>query len=154
MSKLTAKQEKFVQGLITGLSQRQAYKQAYKSERMKDETIDNKASKLFKQHEIRARYDEIIEEYKQESIWTREKAVEALVWLMDKSKDDLEEEGFRQANSTAFLNAIKELNEIAVVYPMKAKQIEKIDSEIHKDETAEDKLSEYLKVLGDSIDGN
>lgn len=154
MSKLKAKQEKFVQGLITGLSQRQAYKQAYKSERMKDETIDNKASKLFKQHEIRARYDEIIEEYKQESIWTREKAVEALVWLMDKSKDDLEEEGFRQANSTAFLNAIKELNEIAVVYPMKAKQIEKIDSEIHKDETAEDKLSEYLKVLGDSIDGN
>lgn len=124
------------------------------SKKWKEATIDNNAYKLMKNSEVLTRYNELIEEYKEQTMWTREKAAEALMWLLNKSKDDLEEEGFRQANSTAFLNAIKELNEIAVVYPMRAKQIEKIDREINKDETAEDKLSDYLKVLGDTIDEN
>jgi len=36
---LTPKQEKFVQGLFSGLSQREAYKQAYNAVNMKDTTI-------------------------------------------------------------------------------------------------------------------
>ena len=37
---LTAKQEKFVQELIKGKSQREAYKEAFNCKNMKDETID------------------------------------------------------------------------------------------------------------------
>ena len=46
--KLTVKQEKYVQGLFAGLSQREAYKQAYNCENMTDKTIDEKACKLSK----------------------------------------------------------------------------------------------------------
>lgn len=56
---LTAKQEKFVQGLIEGKSQREAYKAAYDAERMKDSTIDDTASKLLKKPEIAHRYKEL-----------------------------------------------------------------------------------------------
>ena len=152
MAKLTAKQEKYVQGLVAGLSQRKAYREAYSTKNMKDATIDNNAYKLMQKNEISTRYNELMDEYKEKAIWTREKATEKLLWLINMSEVDLEEKGFRLANSSAYLNAIKELNEIALIYPVKAKQIEKIDSEIKKDETAEDKLAEYLKVLGDTID--
>ena len=46
--KLTPKQEKFVQGLFSGLSQRQAYRESYSAENMSDKVLDNKASLLYK----------------------------------------------------------------------------------------------------------
>ena len=45
--KLTNKQEAFVLALIEGKSQREAYRSAYKADRMKDKTVDEKASRLF-----------------------------------------------------------------------------------------------------------
>lgn len=56
---LTQKQERFVQELIKGKSQREAYKAAYDAKNMKDKTCDDKASLLFKKEEIRARYEEL-----------------------------------------------------------------------------------------------
>lgn len=56
---LTQKQERFVQELIKGKSQREAYKTAYNAENMKNKTIDDKASLLFKKEELRARYEEL-----------------------------------------------------------------------------------------------
>ena len=58
---LTPKQEKYVQGLVSGLSQRKAYKKAYDCKRWKDRTIDNKACALFRNSEVLARYNELIE---------------------------------------------------------------------------------------------
>ena len=57
---LTVKQEKFVQNLLKGMSQREAYKSSYNASNMKDETIDVKASLLFKQDKLRVRYEELI----------------------------------------------------------------------------------------------
>ena len=107
---------------------------------------------MLREDEILARYNVLINEYKQQSIWTRERATEELFWLLEKAKQDLGEEGFRQANSTALLNAIKELNEIALVYPLKAKQVEKLQSDMTKGESQEDKLSQYFDMLGDAIE--
>lgn len=153
MAKLTAKQEKYVRGLVAGLSQRKAYREAYpSSNKWKDATVDNKASALLREDEILARYNELMDEYKEKALWTREKATEKLLWLVNRSEADLRDEGFRQANSSAYLNAIKELNEIALIYPVKQKQIEKIDSDINRDDSQEDKLNDYLKVLGEAID--
>lgn len=59
---LTAKQERFVQELVKGKSQREAYKNSYNAERMKDKTIDDKAYLLFRKDEIRARYQELLDE--------------------------------------------------------------------------------------------
>lgn len=156
MAKLTAKQEKYVQGLVAGLSQRQAYRQAYdNSKEWKDRTVDSRASELLKKSDVLGRYDQLMNEHKDKALWTREEAVTTLKWLLNKSMQSIEnqDEGYvRQGTSNAIVTAIKELNELELLYPLKQKQVEKIDSEINKDETAEDKLAEYLKVLGDTID--
>lgn len=57
--KLTDKQENFVLALINGKSQREAYRSAYKADRMADKTVDEKASRLFAQDKVRARFEEL-----------------------------------------------------------------------------------------------
>ncbi len=58
---LTPKQEKYVKNLVSGMSQRKAYKKAFDVKDMSDKNIDCKASKLLKNREVRARYNELIE---------------------------------------------------------------------------------------------
>lgn len=155
---LTAKQEKFVQGVVAGLSQRKAYLEAYPiSVKWKDATVDNNAYKLMQNNEIITRYRILLNEHKEKAMWTREESVNTLRWLIERSIQSIEQqdEGYvRQGTSNAMISAIKELNELELLYPLKAKQVEKIESEIHKDETAEDKLSEYLDILGKNIEGD
>lgn len=75
---LTIKQEKFVQNLIKGMSQREAYKNSYNASKMKDEVIDNKASELFKKSEIRVRYEELAKKLEDNAIMN---AKERMKWL-------------------------------------------------------------------------
>lgn len=67
---LTPKQERFIQNIVSGMSQRQAYKDAYNAENMKDETIDNEAYKLFKSPDISTRYQELINKLEEETLMT------------------------------------------------------------------------------------
>lgn len=119
---LTTKQEIFVQRLIEGYSQREAYKFAYNCEKMKDESIDIEASKLFNNPKISLRYQELLNEYKEKAKWNRSKAEEKLMWLLDKSQEDIEYRGLKQANSNSMLNTIKELNTLTDLYPKKNKE--------------------------------
>lgn len=54
---LTDKQEKFVQALILGKSQREAYKASFNCVRMKDEVIDVRACELFKTSKVKVRFE-------------------------------------------------------------------------------------------------
>lgn len=56
---LTLKEEKFVEALILGDSQRQAYKKAYNCRKFSDKTVDEKASRLFKSGKVQARYKQL-----------------------------------------------------------------------------------------------
>ena len=125
---LTAKQEKFVQGLVSGLSQRQAYIQAYSTKNMKDATIDNNAYKLMQNNEISTRYKQLMNEHKEKALWTREEAINDLKWLKEQAKQSILDEKFdngyvRQGSATAFINAIKELNSLEDIYPDKTQNI-------------------------------
>ncbi|MCC8150711.1 MAG: terminase small subunit [Lachnospiraceae bacterium] len=85
----SAKQEKFVQNLIAGMSQRQAYLDAYpNSNQCKDETIDNKASRLFRNSEIWARYQEVQEQQKEAALLTRWEKWKILADIARNSKND------------------------------------------------------------------
>lgn len=125
---LTTKQEKYVQGLVAGLSQREAYKQAgYATEGKSDNTIDANASRLFKNSKVLTRYNELIEEHKTKALWTREQAINDLIWLKEQSKLSIErdDEGYvRQGTSTAFVNTIQELNKLEGLYPSEKQEIE------------------------------
>ena len=105
-----ARHEKFVQCLITGMSQRKAYKESFKqSQRWKDETIDNKASKLFKESEILARYKELQEIAQDEAIMTRKAR---MVRLSEIALDENED-------ATAQIRAIDTLNKMDGEYVSK-----------------------------------
>ena len=70
---LTPKREKFVQNLIAGMSQREAYRGAFPSAvKWKDATVDSKASELFGNDEILERYRELQKEFADRALYTRE----------------------------------------------------------------------------------
>lgn len=56
---LTKNQEKFIEELIKGSSQRAAYRAAYPSCKASDKTVDEKASKLFSRDKVRTRYQDL-----------------------------------------------------------------------------------------------
>ena len=113
MDKLTPKQELFVQGIISGLSQRQAYRQAYKAEKMTDKTVDERASKLLKEYKVSTRYRELLKEFSNMALWSREQAFNEYEWLKNKARSSIENDGVRQANSNAFLSALDGMNNMA-----------------------------------------
>jgi len=73
--KLTVKQEKFVQGLFSGLSQREAYRQAFNCRRMSEKTMDEKACRLANADKVRARIDELTNELKSRTMVTIERVL-------------------------------------------------------------------------------
>lgn len=114
MDKLTPKQELFVQGIISGLSQRQAYRQAYPSAvKWRDKVVDNKASELLKNGEVLVRYRELLKQFSNMSLWSREQAFNEYEWLKNKARSSIENDGVRQANSNAFLSALDGMNNMA-----------------------------------------
>lgn len=83
---LTIKQEKFIQNIVQGMSQREAYKNSYNANNMKDSTIDKKASELFQKGEIRGRYEELLKKIEDKTIMTAE---ERQIWLSKVVKGDI-----------------------------------------------------------------
>lgn len=113
MDKLTPKQELFVQGIISGLSQRQAYRQAYRAEKMTDKTVDETANKLLRNPKVTTRYRELLKQFSNMSLWSREQAFNEYEWLKNKARLSIENDGIRQANSNAFLSALDGMNNMA-----------------------------------------
>lgn len=126
---LTTKKEIFVQKLIEGCSQRESYKFAYECNNMKDATIDNKACKLFAEDEVRTRYQELLDEHKSKALYSREEAVNDLIWLKEQARESIIDQGLRQANGGHFLNATKELCLLEDLYPVKDKKDDKKQEE-------------------------
>ena len=122
--KLTPKQERFVQNIVSGMSQRQAYKDAYNAENMANDTIDNKACKLFNSDKIRARYEELIKMLENKAIMTAE---ERMIWLSDVVKGNIKHISYggngqvyeNEAYISDKLRAIDTLNKMSGEYVTK-----------------------------------
>ena len=148
---LTSKQEKYVQGLVAGLSQRQAYIQAYpKASDWKENSVDRQASTLLKNPKVLARYNELIEEHKTKALFTRQEAVNELIWLYKQSKKSIEEqdEGYvRKGTSGAMLGALDRLIALELLDPINQLQHEKLKQELEPDAEQEDKIVKFAKML-------
>lgn len=122
-TKLNLKQEKFIQGIINGLSQRQAYKEAYNA-KYADKDIDSKASNLFNSDKVQARYKELLKELEDKSIMT---AKERMKWLSDVVRGNIKhtsyssngEEYKNEAYISDKLKAIDTLNKMTGEYTTK-----------------------------------
>lgn len=129
---LTPKREKFVQNLIAGMSQREAYRGAFPSSvKWKDATVDSKASELFGNDEILERYRELQQEFAAKALYTREEAVKDLRWVQDEARKDIDGNGINKVNAPAFLNATKQLANLCGLNIQKL-EISGVDKEISK----------------------
>ena len=137
---LTIKEEIFVQRRIEGYSQTEAYRFAYNCENMKDKTVIEKASKLMAKANVRARYEELIEEHKTKALYTREEAVNDLIWIKEKAREDIEYRGLKQANGGHFLKSVNELCLLEGLYP-------------GKEDNKKDNEEDIAKVLKEALEG-
>ena len=119
MNELTPKQERFIQNIVSGMSQREAYKDAYNAENMKDETIDVQASVLFKNDKVAIRYQELMKELQDKAIMT---AKERMIWLTEVVKDEqleVDSAGYKPADLNTKMKAIDILNKMSGEYTTK-----------------------------------
>lgn len=109
---LTPKQEKFIQGVVSGMTYSDAYRAAYNCARMKPETVNNKAYELMQKGEISARVEKARAEAAKNAQWSLDLAVERVRKLNDEALSSLEEDGLYKGSpsvkalidSTALLN--------------------------------------------------
>ena len=117
---LTKPQEIFIQELLKGNTQRQAYLKAYPSRKnWKENSLDAAASTLFKNNKVRKRYDELLkmrEEETKKTMWTREQSIETLRYVIDVNKRDLER------INKAFEEELEALQKLMQENPEKAPQ--------------------------------
>lgn len=95
MNDLTPKQERFIQNIVSGMSQRQAYKEAYNAENMTDESIDVEACRLFNNPNVSLRYKELLEEIKDAAIMT---ATERMIWLSEVVNGEIKDTVYYNVN--------------------------------------------------------
>ena len=92
---LTKPQEIFIQELLKGNTQRQAYLKAYPSKKKwKENSIDAAASTLFKNDKVHKRYEQLLnkmrEKEQEKTMWTREQSIETLKYVIEVNRKDLE----------------------------------------------------------------
>ena len=122
-NKLNVKQENFIQGIIKGLSQRQAYKEAYNAN-YADKDIDSKACNLFNSDKVQTRYKQLLKELEDRSIMS---AKERMIWLSDVVRGNIKhisyggngEEYENEAYISDKLKAIDTLNKMSGEYTTK-----------------------------------
>jgi len=95
---LTPKQEVFAQNVASGKTQADAYRAAYKSAKMKADTIYSRASELMADRKITGRVAAIRKTLEIKQLWTREMSVRALIGA------------YKEGAPSVKVSAVKELN--------------------------------------------
>lgn len=134
--KLTPKQERFIQNIVSGMSQRQAYKEAYNVENMSDEAIDVEACRLFNDAKISLRYKELMGKLEDKAIMT---AKERMEWLteviMDIQKEGVKvktsDSDFVVGEATADLNT--KMRAIDILNRMSGEYVNKVEADVNTD---------------------
>ena len=116
---LTAKQEKFVQNIIEGMSQADAYRSAYDTSKMTDKTVHEKASLLASQDKVKTRLTELRDKLANEKIMSAQKRME---WLTELVKS-------AEASNSDKLKALDILNK------MDGEYVQKIAAEVQTETT-------------------
>lgn len=88
---LTANQEQFVQNILQGMNQTEAYKAAYPKQRMSDKTIYEAASRLMKNPKVVARLSELRAELAKPAIKSAQERMEWLTQLIDNTEEGTNE---------------------------------------------------------------
>ena len=116
---LTPKQEAFVQNIIQGMSQADAYRSAYSCERMSDNSIYVNASKLVADAKVAQRIKELREQLAKPSIMS---AQERLEWLT----------GLIQSETETTSDKLKAAD---IMNKMQGEYVQKVEAEVKREFT-------------------
>lgn len=108
---LTPKQEKFAQLVASGLTQTEAYKQAYNVSKMGATTINREAHELARNPNISARVDEL-----------RKPIIEAHQYTLEsyvKRMNEVAEMAFEQGQTAAGVKALENVGKVLGLYTNK-----------------------------------
>lgn len=129
------KQEKFVQGLLNGLSQRKAYRAAFPSSaKWGDNTVDVKASQLANDDKVMVRLQELREKATSQAVMSATKRKEWLTNLVNSENEETKDK----------LKAIDILNK------MEGEYTEKVEVNGNVNNPFANLTTEELKELIDS----
>lgn len=122
--KLTRQQEMFVQAIMAGHGQSEAYKIAYpKSNNWTPQAVATEAYRMMKKPQIAARIEELQSNYQKHlefaTFYDRNQLLYDFLYLKERSEESIEDVGVRQANSNAYVNALKNIGELLDLYPDK-----------------------------------
>lgn len=114
---ITRQQQKFIYEIAKGKSQIEAYRIAYpKSKKWTDNAASVNASRLYNKPEIKSEIlrvkKQIEEDFINQTTWNVLESERVYKKMIALAFDDIKANGFRQANSTAIINANKELTEM------------------------------------------
>ena len=116
---LTPKQEVFVQNLVKGMSQADAYRSAYNTQNMSDKTIHEAASRVVADSKVSARLFELRNAIAQGAIMSAQKRLE---WLTERINDE-------DVDINAKLKAVDLMNK------MQGEYVQKIEADVKSDVT-------------------
>jgi phage terminase small subunit len=85
---LTAKQEKFCQGIADGMNQTNAYRAAYNTGKKSNKTTWEAASRLAENSKVNARIAELKGKLEKKQLWTKEMSVNILGSIALKAQFD------------------------------------------------------------------
>ena len=137
-NRLTPKQEKFVDGILQGKTQYQSYIEAYpKAKNWTRNAVDVRANAMMNNSKILLRLKELGWKDHKKAIWTRQKALETINYVMDMNRKDMERIDRAYEDEIQLLNAqIMELSQAMTqetdprkIYSI-AKQMQELTAEI------------------------
>lgn len=132
---LNIKQERFVQNIVNGMSQRQAYKEAYNA-KYSDKSIDEHASTLFNSEKVQERYKELLSKIEDKAIMS---AIDRMKWLsnvINNKEFEEDNDGFKPADLNTKMKAMDILNK------MDGQYVTKVDANVDSDVTIDIKLGD------------
>lgn len=157
---LTPKQEKFVDGIMQGKTQRQAYYEAYpRSKNWKDYAVDVAACNLMHNNKVLLRLKEL--GYKDKTVveWTRKRALETINRVIELSSEDMErindaynrerQEQEAELVRLATLMTMEDIDKTAVATKMRKvnDRLAQLDKQSRLNKTSINGILESAKVL-------
>ena len=141
---LTANQEKFVQCIIEGKSQAEAYREAYPKQRSSDKTIWEAASRLMANSKVNARIRELRDQLAKPSIMTAQERLEFLTGVINGTKGEkIVEIVDGEAKEIEVPASMKNrLSAIDIMNKMQGEYVQKVEADVKSEVTINIELSE------------
>ena len=141
---LTEKQEKFIQNIVKGMSQREAYKDAYDAEGMSDNAIDREASLLIRNPKVAQRHKELGQEALNRTIMTAQERLEYLTAIIKGTQGEIISEVVDGEVKEYMVPASvkNKLGAIDLMNKMQGEYVQKIEADVNNEVTINIELSD------------